>query len=119
MKKRWLEGRVAIVTGAGARPGSVSIGSAHGMRLAEEGAHVIVNNRHSEGAAASSRAEAVAEAIRVMGGSAVANTDDVSDFEGARRIVECALDHFGRVDILINNAGFGRPRPIWELDEAD
>jgi len=116
---RWLEGQVAIVTGAGTRDGLDSIGRAHAVRLAEEGAHVVVNNRHSAGTAAQPTAEIVAAAIRAAGGSAIANTDDVSHFHGGRQIIEAALDHFGRIDILINNAGFLRPRPIWELGEDD
>jgi NAD(P)-dependent dehydrogenase (short-subunit alcohol dehydrogenase family) len=119
MATRWLEGKVAIVTGAGVRTGLNSIGRAHAVRLAEEGAHVIVNNRHSAGSSEPPTAEVVAAAIRAVNGSAIANTDDVSSFLGSRRIIECALDSFGRIDILINNAGFSRPAPIWESSEED
>jgi NAD(P)-dependent dehydrogenase (short-subunit alcohol dehydrogenase family) len=100
-----FEGRVAIVTGAGR-----GIGRAHAMLLAERGAAVIVNDpggpaRGSDGT--TPRAETTARDIRVQGGSAIPNFGDVSSEQDANRMVADALEHFGRIDIVVNNAGYG------------
>jgi NAD(P)-dependent dehydrogenase (short-subunit alcohol dehydrogenase family) len=112
-----VAGKVAIVTGAGR-----GIGRAEAMLLAAEGANVVVNDRGGEvtgGGRDTEVAQAVVEEIRALGGEAIASAEDVSDFAAAGRIVETALDVFGRVDILINNAGIIRPRDIDQMGEAD
>ena len=98
-----LEGRVAIVTGAGR-----GIGRATALALSARGASVVVNDlgvtlRGEMGE--QGLAESVVQEIAAMGGQAVANCDSVSEWEGAQRIVETALDHFGGLDLLVNNAG--------------
>lgn len=104
------DGRVAIVTGAGG-----GIGRAEALTLAREGARVVVNDLggsvHGEGASAGP-AQAVVEEIRAAGGTAVANTDDVADFDGAGRLVQQAIDAFGRLDVLVCNAGILRDRML-------
>ena len=98
-----FEDRVAVVTGAGG-----GIGRAHATALASRGARVVVNDRGAtlDGEALpSSPAQAVVDEIEAAGGSAVLSTDSVSDPAGVDRIVQLALDTWGRIDILINNAG--------------
>lgn len=102
------EGRVVVVTGAGR-----GIGRAHALELGRQGAMVVVNDLGAalDGAGASvSPAEEVVEEIRSGGGQAVANFDDVADWESASRIVGQALETFGRLDAVVNNAGFVRDR---------
>jgi NAD(P)-dependent dehydrogenase (short-subunit alcohol dehydrogenase family) len=111
------EGRVAIVTGAGR-----GIGREHALMLAEHGAKVVVNdlggNPDGRGADAGPANEVV-ELIRGMGGEAVVNGDDISDMEGAKRLVDQAVETFGGLDILINNAGILRDRMVFSLSEED
>jgi NAD(P)-dependent dehydrogenase (short-subunit alcohol dehydrogenase family) len=111
------EGRVAVVTGAGR-----GLGRAHALALAREGARVVVNDLGTEldgrGRSAGPAAEVV-EAIRALGGEAVANGDDVADWEGAGRIVRAALDAFGRLDAVVNNAGFLRDRMFANTAEEE
>lgn len=114
---RPLDGQVAIVTGAGAHGDHVSIGSMEAVRLAQLGARVIVNNRGGD--TNPSSAENVAQRIRDAGGEAFANNDSVDSFDSGRRMVEAALDHFGRIDILLNNAGVVQYDLIWEMPESD
>jgi NAD(P)-dependent dehydrogenase (short-subunit alcohol dehydrogenase family) len=112
-----LEGKVAIVTGAGR-----GLGRAEALELARHGAKVVVNDvgggfdgkgeHHGP-------ADEVVEEIRRMGGEAVPSYESVSDFEGARRIVERAVESFGRLDILVNNAGILRDRMIFNMTEED
>jgi len=112
-----LSNLVAIVTGGGQ-----SLGRSHALRLAEVGAKVLVNDLGAEvGGEGSdiSRAEAVAVEIRAMGGEAVSNTDSVASLVGGRKIVQAALDAFGRVDILVNNAGVLRPNLIFDVTDED
>ncbi|MGP0029380.1 MAG: SDR family oxidoreductase [Acidimicrobiales bacterium] len=111
------EGRVAIVTGAGR-----GIGRAHALELARQGARVVVNDLGVEvdGAGrAPGPADDVVEAIRSSGGVAVANGDDVADWEGAGRLVRTALDTFGGLDILVNNAGILRDRMLVNMGVED
>ena len=104
------DGRVAIVTGAGG-----GIGRAHALTLAAEGAKVVVNDLggsvSGEGASAGP-AQKVVDEILALGGEAVANTDDISDFDGAGRLVQQAVDAFGGLDVLICNAGILRDRML-------
>jgi NAD(P)-dependent dehydrogenase (short-subunit alcohol dehydrogenase family) len=105
---RICEGRVAIVTGAGR-----GIGRAHAFEFARHGARVVVNDIGAEldGTGGSATpAQQVVDEIRAAGGDAVVNGDDVASWEGAQRLVRTAVDHFGRLDVVVNNAGFVRDR---------
>jgi NAD(P)-dependent dehydrogenase (short-subunit alcohol dehydrogenase family) len=112
-----LEGKVAIVTGAGR-----GIGREHALALARAGAKVVVNDLGAtlagEGADATPAQRVVAE-IESLGGAAVANGDDVADFAGAERMVGQAVDTFGRLDILVNNAGITRDRMLVNMSEEE
>jgi NAD(P)-dependent dehydrogenase (short-subunit alcohol dehydrogenase family) len=113
------EARVAIVTGAGR-----GIGRGHALELARQGAKVVVNDVGAEvdGQGRSEvPAESVVDEIRSAGGEAVANQDDVSDWDGAGRIVQRAIDSFGSLDIVVNNAGILRDRMMvnMSIDEWD
>ncbi|MDD3798217.1 MAG: SDR family oxidoreductase [Novosphingobium sp.] len=103
------EGRVAIVTGAGN-----GLGKAYALGLAAEGCKVVVNDlgvgTHGEAGETKGAAEQVVDQIRAMGGEAVANTDDVADWDAGKRMVEAALDNFGALHAVVNNAGFVRDR---------
>jgi NAD(P)-dependent dehydrogenase (short-subunit alcohol dehydrogenase family) len=111
------EGRVAIITGAGR-----GIGREHALLLASQGAKVVVNDLggapDGSGADATPANEVVA-AIKAAGGEAVANGSDITSFTEAAELVEQAVDTFGRLDILINNAGILRDKMIFSMDEAD
>jgi len=106
-----------IVTGAGR-----GIGRAHALEFARQGAAVVVNDFGTalDGAGASATpAEQVVEEIRSSGGKAVANFDDVADWEGSKRIVASALESFGRLDAVVNNAGFVRDRMFANATEDE
>lgn len=105
-----LEGRAAVVTGAGR-----GIGRAIALGLAEIGARVVVNDIGRD-EAGKPTAQAVADEINAQGGGAVASLESVTDFDGAKRIVESACEHFGSVDILVNNAGIASSGTLWEVD---
>ncbi|MFG2140044.1 SDR family oxidoreductase [Streptomyces sp. NPDC048650] len=110
-------GRVAAVTGAGR-----GLGRAHALALAAEGAHVVVNDLGvaADGAGASAGpAQLVVDEIRALGGKAVAHTGDITTTDGAASLVATALDTFGRLDALVNNAGFLRDRMLVNLGEDD
>jgi NAD(P)-dependent dehydrogenase (short-subunit alcohol dehydrogenase family) len=102
------QGRVVIVTGAGR-----GIGRAHALAFAAEGASVVVNERDAEAGAQ------VVDEITAAGGRAVGNADDVADWEGAARLVQTALDTYGRLDVLVNNAGFVRDRMLATMSEEE
>ena len=111
------EGRVCIVTGAGR-----GIGREHSLMLAAEGAKVIVNDlggsRDGTGTDRGPAQEVVDEII-AAGGQAVVNTDDISDWAGAERLIQQAIDTYGRLDVLINNAGILRDRMLTNMSEAE
>jgi NAD(P)-dependent dehydrogenase (short-subunit alcohol dehydrogenase family) len=112
-----LDGKVAIVTGAGA-----GIGRAHALELAKHGASVVVNDLGtsvSGDGADQKAADATVALIVERGGHAAANYDNVADFEGAGRLVQQAVDTFGKLDILVNNAGIVRDTAIWNMSESD
>lgn len=103
-----VQDKVAIVTGAGR-----GIGAATAMRLAEEGAKVVVNDISVE------HAEASAAAIRKAGFDAVAHPCDITDREAVKALVQRAVDEYGRLDILVNNAGVIRDNLIHKMSEDD
>lgn len=112
-----FDGRVAVITGAGR-----GLGRAYALLLASRGAKVVVNDIGVTRYGADpdeSPAQDVVNEIKAAGGEAVVNTDSVSTPEGGKAIVQTALDAFGRIDILIANAGFNRPKPIKEQSIED
>jgi NAD(P)-dependent dehydrogenase (short-subunit alcohol dehydrogenase family) len=114
---RLCEGRVAIVTGAGR-----GIGREHALSLARHGAKVVVNDLggNVDGSGGDlSPAEQVVEEIAAMGGEAIANGESVADFEGAGRMIQAAIDAFGELHVVINNAGILRDRMLSNMTEAE
>lgn len=108
MSDKGNDGRIVIITGAGA-----GIGREHALAFAADGARVVVND-YDAGAA-----EAVAEQIRAAGGAAVAAPGDVADWETGAAIVATAVEEFGGLDVLVNNAGFVRDRMLVSLSEDE
>ncbi len=111
------EGRIVIVTGAGR-----GIGREHALAFAREGAHVVVNDlgvaRDGTGGS-SGPAQDVVDEIHALGGEATANTDDIADWSGAQRLVQVAVDTFGGLDVVVNNAGFVRDRMLFTTSEEE
>jgi NAD(P)-dependent dehydrogenase (short-subunit alcohol dehydrogenase family) len=112
-----LDGRVVIITGAGR-----GVGRAHALYMASEGARVVVNdlggNPDGTGADASP-AQQVVDEIRAQGGTAIANHDDVSEWDGAKNLIGSAIKEFGTLDALVNNAGILRDRALVNMSVED
>ena len=113
----FCEDRVAIVTG-----GARGIGREYALMLAAHGAKVIVNDlggaRDGTGSSSGPAGDVVDE-IRAAGGEAIANGDDVSDWNGAKRLVTQAIDTFGTLDALVSNAGILRDRMLVNMEESE
>src|ERR1039458_9708894 len=113
------DGRVVIITGAGR-----GIGRGHAIEFARQGAKVVVNDLGAEvdgsGSSAGPAGEVVEE-IRGMGGEAIANGEDISDPDGAKRLIDAAIETYGGLDVLVNNAGILRDRMLVNMtvDEFD
>ncbi|ROO83531.1 NAD(P)-dependent dehydrogenase (short-subunit alcohol dehydrogenase family) [Actinocorallia herbida] len=111
------EGRVVIVTGAGR-----GIGREHALEFARQGAKVVVNDLGTTlqgGGRASDVAESVVAEIKDLGGEAVANGDDIASWDGAAGLVRTAVETFGGLDVLVNNAGFVRDRMLVSMSETE
>ena len=112
-----LRGKVVLVTGAGN-----GIGREHALAFAREGTRVVVNDlgggRDGSGADGGP-AQRVVDEIVALGGEALANTDSVSVAEGCQRMVDAALDRWGRLDVVVNNAGILRDKSFVKMTEAE
>ncbi len=111
------DGRICIVTGAGR-----GIGREHALMLASQGAKVVVNDLGGEmdgSGRSTGPAQVVVDEIVAAGGQATANTDDISDWEGAQRLINTAVETFGGLDVLINNAGILRDRMLVNMTEEE
>jgi NAD(P)-dependent dehydrogenase (short-subunit alcohol dehydrogenase family) len=112
-----LDDRVAVITGAGR-----GIGREHALLFAREGAKVVVDDLggdwHGLGADAAP-AQQVAHEIRAAGGEAIANGEDAADFDGAKRLIEATIERFGRLDVLVNNAGILRDRFLINMSQDE
>ncbi|HTF35216.1 MAG TPA: SDR family oxidoreductase [Myxococcota bacterium] len=111
------DGRIVIITGAGR-----GIGRGYALAFARQGAKVIVNDLGGgvDGTGSTlTPAQSVVEEIRKSGGQAVANGDDVSDWEGAQRLIRSAIETFGGLDVLVNNAGILRDRMLFNMSAEE
>jgi len=111
------EGRVAIVTGA-----ARGVGRQHALQLAKAGAKIIVNDLGAgvDGKGSDvSPAQQVVDEIKAMGGDALVNGDDVSNFDGAKNMVDTAINTFGKLDVVVNNAGILRDRMLVNMTEEE
>jgi NAD(P)-dependent dehydrogenase (short-subunit alcohol dehydrogenase family) len=111
------DGRVAIVTGAGR-----GLGRAHALEFARQGARVVINDIGAEldGTGSSSGpAGEVVDQIRAMGGEAIANGDDISDYAGSKRLLDAAIQQWGDIHVIVNNAGILRDRMIFNMSVED
>lgn len=104
-----LNGKIAVITGAGR-----GIGRAIALQLVENGAKVVVNYRNSI-----TQVEELIQSIKDAGGDAIAVQADISKEDEAKRLIEAAVNHFGRIDILVNNAGITKDNLIMRMSEAD
>ena len=112
-----LDGRVAVVTGGGR-----GIGRAHALRLAAYGARVVVNDPGVAMDGSSTKetpAEEVAAEIAAAGGEALSDAHDISSVAAAQAVVDLALERWGRLDVVVNNAGIGRPHMVFNLEEDE
>jgi 3-oxoacyl-[acyl-carrier protein] reductase len=109
MPNNELTGKVAVVTGAGR-----NIGRAIALALTDGGASIVVNARGNR-----AEAEAVAREIEVLGGKALVHVGDVADAVSVQAMAEAAMNRFGRIDILVNNAALRREKPFGEMDYAE
>jgi NAD(P)-dependent dehydrogenase (short-subunit alcohol dehydrogenase family) len=111
-----FDGRVAIITGAGG-----GLGRSHALELARRGAHILVNDLGGAvdgNGSSQTAADRVVDEITALGGTAAANHDSVATSEGGRAIVQAAIDAFGRVDIVVNNAGILRDKAFHKMDDT-
>jgi len=113
-----LDGKVAIITGSGR-----GLGRSHALSMAQQGAKIVVNDLGVDwdgtGERVSGPADDVVKEIKDAGGEAVANYESVTDFNGAKRIIDCAVETFGKLDILVNNAGFLRDRMSFKMSQEE
>ncbi len=113
-----LDGKVAVITGSGR-----GLGRHHALMMAQQGAKIVVNDLGVEwdggGEKVSGPADEVVNEIKDSGGEAVASYESVTDFDGAKRIVDCAIDTFGKLDIFVNNAGFLRDRMSFKMSQDE
>jgi len=107
-----LKGRVGVVTGSGQ-----GIGKAIAIAMAKEGAKVVTNNRRP--GTSGGDAETTAKEIKDMGGEVLPFFGSVSEFDVAQKLIQTAVDNFGRLDILVNNAGADVPSMVWNMTEED
>ena len=113
----FLKGKVAVVTGSGG-----GIGRGIALAMAAEGAQVVVNDLgcNPKGEGEDDRmADAVVREIEAAGGQAAANYDSIASMDGASRLIQQAIDRFGRIDILVNNAGITRVNMLWDMTEEE
>lgn len=110
---RFVEDKVVVITGAGS-----GIGREFALAYAAQGAKVVVNDL-ARSAGGELAAEAVVAEIKAAGGSAVANSDSVAEWDSAHRIVQSALDNYGRIDCVVNNAGILRDRFFFNMSQEE
>src|SRR2546423_3477042 len=112
-----LDGRVAVITGSGR-----GIGREHALLFAQEGAKLVINDLGGaiDGSGDDrTAAQQVVDEIKAMGGEAVANADDVADWEGGQRLINAAIEAFGELHVLVNNAGILRDRVLVNMTEEE